>query len=254
MNVAIHQPEYFPPLSFFGKLLQSNVFILLDTVDFDRTSCQHRAKIKGPTGPFWLTIPFKHQHPQQGAETEISYKWWWAKHQRALQSCYGRSPYYAAMMGQHGWQEVRRVQSVAVESVETVAKLLGYQGRIIRASEFGTSGLHRKSALVLNLCQAVGATTYLSGLTGSRYLEMPAFRAAKVEVSVQHFRSIEYPQRFGPFASGLSVVDALFNLGVDGTLGVIQSVWDRSINYRAIESSVDRDPSSVAGSEGESDA
>src|SRR3990172_1545562 len=93
MRVAIHQPEYFPPLSFFHKALHVDRFILLDTVDFNRENCQHRAKIKGPQGPFWMTIPFRHRSPQRFREVKIARSGWWDRHQKSLQTCYGRAPF-----------------------------------------------------------------------------------------------------------------------------------------------------------------
>ena len=50
-TIAIHQPEYFPWLGFLDKSRQVDAFVLLDNVQFDRSSLQHRAKVLGPNDP-----------------------------------------------------------------------------------------------------------------------------------------------------------------------------------------------------------
>jgi hypothetical protein len=69
--LAAHQPQYLPWLGFFDKLAQADVFVLLDTVQFKKNEWQNRNRIKGPTGPQWLTVPVRHRFPQTIAEVEV---------------------------------------------------------------------------------------------------------------------------------------------------------------------------------------
>src|SRR5688572_16072809 len=96
MKVAIHQPEYFPWLGFLDKARRADVLVFLDSVQFDRSSLQHRAKVAGANGVFWLTIPFIHRHPQRIDELAFADPRWAVKHWKSLQAAYRRAPGWSA--------------------------------------------------------------------------------------------------------------------------------------------------------------
>ena len=58
MKVAIHQPEHFPYLGFFQKMKKSDLFIILDDVEFQgRRSFQVRNKFLNSNNvEEWFTI------------------------------------------------------------------------------------------------------------------------------------------------------------------------------------------------------
>ena len=84
---------------------------------------------------------------------------------------------------------------------------------MVRSSSLGVDG--RRSELILNLCQSVGADTYLCGMGGCRtYLDRNAFAQAGVKMVWHDFHHPRYPQcGDGPFIEGLSALDLLFNCG-----------------------------------------
>jgi len=57
MKIAISQPTYLPWLGYFDLIDQVDVFVLLDSVQFEKQSWQQRNRIKTPTGLQWLTVP-----------------------------------------------------------------------------------------------------------------------------------------------------------------------------------------------------
>ena len=59
MIVSVHQPSYLPWLGYFDKISRSDVFIFLDTVQFETNSFINRNKIKTSQGEAWLTVPVK---------------------------------------------------------------------------------------------------------------------------------------------------------------------------------------------------
>ncbi|HET7776233.1 MAG TPA: WbqC family protein, partial [Azospira sp.] len=84
---------------------------------------------------------------------------------------------------------------------------------MIRSSQLNVGGA--KSELILNLCRAVGADTYLAGMGGSRaYLDRAAFAKAGVAIAWQDFHHPRYAQcGSGDFLPGLSAIDLLFSAG-----------------------------------------
>ena len=57
MTVSIHQPNFIPWIGYFYKILKSDVFVILDNVQFTKNGLTNRNQIKTPEGPGWLTLP-----------------------------------------------------------------------------------------------------------------------------------------------------------------------------------------------------
>jgi hypothetical protein len=225
-TVAIHQPEYFPWLGYLEKIRRSDVFVLLDSVQFDRSSLQQRARVMGATAPVWMTIPFVHKFPQRIDQVVIAEDTWRDKHRKTLQSCYGRAPGYPAAapalepcLGRP-WE---RLVDATVASLAILLEVYGLTGKteIVRASDLPVTGA--RSDLVLGICQHLGATRYLSGKTGATYLDAGVFGRAGIEIEVLSYTVPPYPGRPTLPAgqeNGLSALDAWFQLG-SGAAGLL---------------------------------
>lgn len=216
-TVAIHQPEYFPWLGYLDKARRADVFVVLDTVQFDRSSLQHRAKILGPNGPLWLTIPFVHQFPQTIAEVRFADPRWAVKHLKSLQAAYGRAPGWSgagARLSELFERPFERVIDAMTASVELLWDAFAVRPpEVVLASRLQARG--EKAELVRSICEELGATRYLSGRTGATYLPIEEFAASGLEVVVQSFSPRPYPRRDvdAVGAKGLSALDAWLNLG-----------------------------------------
>lgn len=219
MRVAIHQPEYFPWLGFLDKARRADVLVLLDHVQFDRSSLQHRAKLAGPNGIFWLTIPFQHRFPQRIDEVAFADDRWRGKHEKSIQAAYGRAPGFAAAAPRLAAlfaAPYARVVDVAAASVELLLDAFDARPpRVVRSSALGAVG--ERADLVLDVCRRLEATHYLSGRSGATYLDASVLAAAGVTLEVQQFTPPDYP-RGRPLpddARGLSALDAWLWVGQD---------------------------------------
>jgi len=67
--------------------------------------------------------------------------------------------------------------------------------------------------LLIALCREAGADAYLSGHGATDYQDEDEFRAAGIRLVYTDFRHPTYPQAFGPFELGMSIVDLLANCG-----------------------------------------
>lgn len=216
MRVAIHQPEYWPLPRLLAKWAQVDLLVLLDTVQFDRSSLQHRCGLTAPDGQLrWLTIPFRHEvviprlrslEPADGQ--------WPLQHARRVREWYrGADPTRADEAAR--WfltmatKPDHSVAQYATDSMLWCAHQIGLTVPTIWASAlFAPAGGWRgKADLVLDICQQVGATTYLSGVTGAAYLERAgfAFQEAQITVQVQSFPMARDYMRQGKELSALHV-------------------------------------------------
>jgi hypothetical protein len=218
-TVAIHQPEYFPWLGYLEKVRRADIFVLLDSVQFDRSSLQQRARVMGATAPVWMTIPFVHQFPQRIDQVVIAEDTWREKHRKTLQACYGRAGGFPAVnpkIEAYFAAPRQRLVDATVASLELLLEAYGLAGKteIVRASALPVTGT--RSDLVLALCQHLGATRYLSGKTGASYLDAGVFARAGIEIEVQSYDVPAYPGKptLAPGQeSGLSALDGWFQLG-----------------------------------------
>lgn len=178
--MGIHQPEAFPWLGFFDKLFQSDVFVLLDNVQFEKHYFQNRNRIRTPDGWAWITVPVltKSRSAQVIAEVEVNNAVEWRrKIKGTLEQHYGKAPYWADYRDRfwaildRPWE---RLADLNVEVIRWLSDMLGIRRRMVLGSTLGVTG--KRSALLLEICRSLGATTYLSGVSGRTYLEAGLFQ------------------------------------------------------------------------------
>jgi hypothetical protein len=220
MIVAIHQPNYIPGLGFFHKMASADVFILLDHVQYSKNNYTNRNRIRCGDEWGWLTVPVRlaGHFGQRIAEVETAEDGWETKHWKRLLEVYGHAPYfrqYQARLEPLYARRRVRLAEINCELIEFARVSLGIATRVVRASELDVSG--HSSDLLLALCKNLGATTYLSGQGGRKYLDATKFEAAGIAVEYQDFLHPHYHQGRGEFVPNLSILDLLFHAGAESS-------------------------------------
>jgi len=219
MLLSAHQPAYLPWLGYFEKIVQADVFVFLDTVQFEKNSFINRNKVKTPQGQQWLTIPVRTKGHTKATlrETLIDdAQPWRIKHLKTIELHYRKANHFKECFP--------KLEALLLAPELNLAELCWRQlqfwlaefeieTRIYRSSDLPVAG--KKSDLVLDLCEHFGATCYLSGALGRNYLDEESFAAAGVEVRYQDFLHPAYPQLWGPFEPSMGIVDVWMNCGSD---------------------------------------
>ena len=220
MNVSIHQPQYLPWLPLLLKIEQSDLFIFLDNVDFQKNGLQNRNQIKSSQGPIWLTVPTYHKLGQKINDVKIdNSKNWRKKHWQSIQLCYRNAPFfkcYAKDLEVIYINEWSSLSDLNIETTNMLMKWMGIKTPIIRSSQMKAAG--KASDLIHNLCVEVGATSYISGIGGKEYLNSETFLNSNIDLFYKSYSlPKKYPQLFNQsgFFNDLSVIDILFNCGQD---------------------------------------
>jgi hypothetical protein len=218
MILSAHQPAYLPWLGYFDKIARADVFVYLDTVQFEKNSFINRNRIKTPHGGLWLTIPVKTKGHIGGtlSTTEIDdSQRWRAKHLKTIRMNYGKAARFDECFP--------KIEALLAIPESNLAKfclrqlhfwldVLSIKTRIVPSSELTISS--SKSDLVLDLCRHFGARRYLSGEQGRDYLVETDFREAGIAVDYQCFKSPVYFQLWGEFIPNLGVLDWWMNSGI----------------------------------------
>ncbi len=210
-TVAIHQPNYLPASSYFEKIAQSDVFVFLDNVQYSKGGYTNRNRIKstGARGWQWLTVPIVREGSSHGLVKDIEISNiddWYEKHWKTICQNYSKSPFFddvaAVLRGaySHGWTWLADLNE---DLILGICGLMGIKTRFIRSSDLSVSG--KRTSLLLDICEAVGADTYLSGVGALRYMDEGAFAERRIRVEVQ--------QKYEGPSPRLSVIDGLFDRG-----------------------------------------
>lgn len=214
--VAIHQPNYLPWLGWFAKAAQSDVFVLLDDVQFEKGGYTNRVEVKTAQGRTLLTVPVEAggATPPRIDELTIARDGRWAaRHAKTLAQSYGRSPVRTSLGPKIDEILASGETRLAVLNERLLRAMLdafAIETRIVRASELGPRA-ERGAAGVVEICRRLGAATYLSGAGGRKYNDPAAFAAAEIDLAYATFAHPVYAQPHGAFETGLSAVDLLFS-------------------------------------------
>jgi hypothetical protein len=221
MKIAISQPTYLPWLGYFDLIDQVDTFVLLDNVQFEKQSWQHRNRIKTPAGLQWLTVPvlFRGRFGQLINEVEIRDIEFSRNHLRAIELNYRRAPFFDKYF-QDLSIRMRTTSSCAtliadldIRLIEWFMDVLGIQTRLLLSSRLEQPG--RRTELLANICESLGAKQYLSPLGSSAYLlqEIHVLLEKDLDVAFQHYEHPQYRQLFPPFCPYASILDLIFNEG-----------------------------------------
>lgn len=229
MILTAHQPNYLPYPGFFHKIVNADAFLIVDNVQFVKRGefgWIHRNRIRSPEGWVWMTVPVmtKGKYHQTIQETTIDTSVPWArKHLKAIEWNYKTAPYLGKYHAIFEDIYLRRWESLCDLNVAFIAGILdalGVKRTLQKTSELGVEG--KASQLIVEMCKKIGADTYLSGVHGRDYLDLPLFEASGIKVIFQEFKCPVYPQcQKGEFISDLSIVDMLFNCG-DRTMELLR--------------------------------
>jgi hypothetical protein len=215
MRFAVHQPNYVPWLGYFAKMALVDTFVFLDDVQMPQgRSYVHRTRIRQQDEARWLSIPCRRSSGSTIAEVQFVEEPWAVKHQRGLQTVYGRAPYFSEVMAllqpyyeDHG----RYLGAFNMNLIGAIARYLGLGATLLRSSKMVTTGTGDER--IAEIGAQIGASIYVSGGGGENYQAESTYNAAGISLAVRSYKPKPYGQQQGAFVEGLSVLDALLNLG-----------------------------------------
>lgn len=215
MRVTIHQPQFLPWLGYLDKIDRSDLFIVLDTVQFKKNEWQNRNRIRTAEGWQWLTVPVRHRFGQAIHDVCINETdHWRVRHLRALNLHYARAPYGAGHLEdlrklyEHPWSGLCEFNMAVLR---WLLDCYGITTPVRRASEW--EAREEPTERLVDLCLAAGATSYLAGPGADEYMDKPRFEASGVRLEMQAFHHPVYRQVYEPFMSHLSAIDLLLMQG-----------------------------------------
>jgi hypothetical protein len=114
-----------------------------------------------------------------------------------------------------------RLGEYNMHAIATLARLLRLETTMVRSSTYAVA--EASTLRLVELVTRVGARTYLAGGGATAYQQDELFEQRGLGVVYQGFVPPSYPRGAQPVMPGLSVIDALFWLGVEGTRALLET-------------------------------
>ncbi len=216
MIISIHQPNFFPWLGYFYKIAHSDMFVVLDDVQYTKNSYINRSQIKTPQGCFWLTIPVHRSLSTKINEIDTSQLPWKEKCIKTLESFYKKAPYFMTYKEEVFFLLSQQYSSMAdlnIVLIKYMCSVFDIKTPFFMASTL-SSNLKSDDRLI-ELIEHLKGNVYLSGLGGQNYQLEKKFEDKRIKLVYSSFKHPIYPQLWGEFEKGLSALDFLFNCGAD---------------------------------------
>jgi hypothetical protein len=230
--VSIHQPSYFPWLGLLDKINKSKEFILLDSVQLSDSTYQNRnIFLDNSQKEHLLTIAINKKNYQEKDFSELTINnnnIWQKKHQKFIMYNYKKHPYFDEiypLLETFYKNDYEYLIDPLFESMKLSMKIFGINVKIQKSSSLNLSKENTKDKLVLDILEKVHAKEYLSGQGAKNYQDDSKFKDKNIILHYQEFEHPVYPQyKKSDFHSGLSCLDAAFNLGISDCSKLLKEI------------------------------
>jgi hypothetical protein len=233
MIVAIQQPEHLPWIGFFNKMIQSDLYVFLDNVQFKKRYFENRNRIKTRDDIKWLTVPVKSKgkYTQRINEVEIDNSTFWQKRYLGLfEHAYKKCPYWKdikEIVYRCINQDNSKLVNLNLKLIKECGDYLQINTPTVLASELGLDSFS-DSELIREICLTTKADTYISGSDGRSYLKLNKFNLCGINVIYHDFEHPIYPQMYRGFVSHMSIIDLIGNCG-NGSSKIVRDCYAMDI-------------------------
>lgn len=222
---AIHQPNFFPWLGYFEKIERSDVFVLLNAVDYEKSGhsmqCYtNRVSILKNGKAFYIHCPVVREHGIQSiCDVKINNNIDWRDRlKQEIKADYEKTKYYSDIkefIFSLIDYETDFISEFNINIIGELAKKLDLSAKLVRQDQFNTRG--HSTELLAELVKAVQCECYLYGGGGLKYQKNEIFEEQGIIPIAQNFQFPYYKQITEPFVPGLSILDTLFHCGFEET-------------------------------------
>jgi len=238
MRGTILQPTYLPWMGYFEMIDSTEIYVVFDHVQFKRKSWQQRNKIKTSNGVIRLIVPAqKTPRDTRISDVKISYNQEdpLEKHWKTIILAYKKAPYfdkYKSFFETIYHKEYTLLRDLNVEIIKGICNILDIKTKIIFSSELDLNDQDMgKTEKIINLCKKVGISHLYDTKGAQDFIDSSLFQKERISLSFQNFHHPKYSQLWGEFVPYLSIIDLLFNHGLDKSLGIIRSGRKKSMDY-----------------------
>ena len=224
---AVVAPMLFGPVEYYAAVARYGATVIDRDLRYDkRNKAVHRYDIADTRGRLTLTVPVsKPATEREGqrlwADMQVSaHGRWWEVHATALESAYGRTPYFEhyfpkfeALFAARPLAEPEGVVDLCLRADAIVREILGIPAPILGDVSNAVGTRHGASTEAEHSLNTDGGIEYYHSL-GGRTMARPYEPSDEIAPIKYH----QVRQAELGFIAGLSVLDLIFNVGPEAPL------------------------------------
>jgi len=224
-KLTIHQPETFPWLGFFNKMMLADEYIILDNVKFRKNYFQNRNQFLTKNGSIFLTIPVEKEANSKIIKDVkiVNNTNWQKKHLNSIKQNYSKAPFfknYQEFFEKLYNQKFEFLVDFNMYIINYLREILDINTPLIKSSELDVKG--NSTELLLNICKKQKADIYISGRDGRNYLEIDMFDKENIKIVYHNFTHPKYKQfNSKEFIPYMNTFDLLFNYPIEEAKEII---------------------------------
>jgi hypothetical protein len=215
--VSGHQPAYLPWLGYFHKILISDEFIYMDTVQYSR-GWINKNIINGKNNQTTLSVPLiKADKFEEINKLKIKYSAkdnWKEKHLNSIYFNYKKCDHFEKI-----YKEIEKIYNenfiylndLCYSLLKFFLKYLSIDTKIIKMSENQFEG--KKDKLLLSHALQTKSDILFVGNQGKDYIDEKIFDEEKILITYQNYICNEYSQLSNNFFEKCSIIDLIMNIG-----------------------------------------
>lgn len=213
MRVVISQPMYLPWGGLFDQIKKADIFVHYDDVALPQgRSFINRVQLSHLDHFKWLTVPLEKKTRKnciKDVQIDAS-KNWIQQHTNALKSTLSKNPHYhdvkALLAPFKNSSLLSLLADLNIAFIENISAYLGLQPSFLRSQDLKTKS--RSSQKLLDICKALGATTYLTGHGAKSYLDHNLFEEHGIAVEYMEYEILPPKNHslFNPFTTILELI------------------------------------------------
>jgi len=217
MIVTIHQPEHLPYFGFLDKVNKSDIFVILDDVDFKKNNFQNRNQILSQNGAKWISISVEMKGLENKHINVRKVKENWKEHYRnQVVEAYRKYDYFddgLKIIDNMLSNESNLMMDYNLSYMKNIFSLLSIDTKLIFSSSLNIETT--KTQRLYDICKALGGTSYLAGQGAIDYLDEDIFQQ-DVKLLKHTFVHPKYEQlNSSEFIPYMSSLDFIMSIGID---------------------------------------
>ena len=217
---SCHQPNFLPWIGYFHKIINSDIFILLDNVQYTKNSVANRNKLKGLQGEQFITVPISKRISNSSFfsynEAVFAQKKWYEKPIKTITQNYSKSKHFEKYKNViFDILMMDNFCEMNISFIKFIIKEYKIETEILLMSQIDKMDCN-KNDLLISIGKYLNANIYLSGNGARSYNDEKKFNENAIKIIYQEFEHPIYNQLYSPFTPFLSILDLLFNEGEKG--------------------------------------
>lgn len=218
--LVILQSNYLPWKGYLDLVASASTFVVFDDVQYTRRDWRNRNHIIQNGKKVVLTIPVgtKGKYHANISDIEISDPSWTRKHWGTIRQAYAKAPYFelygdALEAAYQQASEFSHLSHINRHFLELIMRFLGIDTPITDSANVPNHAETPTDRLI-EICQAHGATRYISGPAARAYMQAEKFDNAGIELCYADYSGYPaYDQKSNEFDHHVSAIDLLMRCG-----------------------------------------